>query len=175
MARGAARGLDQARRAAQETFLVRVQNRHQRHLRQVEPLAQQVDADQHVELALAQGAQDLHPLDGVNFAVEILDVDADLAQVIGEFLRGALGQRGHQHALLGIGALAAFVDEIVNLPRQRLDGDLRIDQPGGAHDQFDDAGRSLPRGEAASASAGSGEALRRSAAPTPVPWPRAWR
>ena len=40
MARGAARGLDEARLAAQEAFLVGVENGHQCHLRQVEPLAQ---------------------------------------------------------------------------------------------------------------------------------------
>jgi hypothetical protein len=36
---------------------------HQRHLGQVEALAQQVDADQHVELAEAQVAQDLDALE----------------------------------------------------------------------------------------------------------------
>ena len=39
------------RSAAQEAFLVGVEDRDQRHLGQVEALAQQVDADQHVELA----------------------------------------------------------------------------------------------------------------------------
>ena len=41
--------LHQRRFAAQEAFLVGVEDRHQRHFRQVEPFAQQVDADQHVE------------------------------------------------------------------------------------------------------------------------------
>ena len=79
---------------------------------------------------LRKRAQNLHALDGVNLAVEILNVDADVAQVIGQFLGGAFGERGDQHALLRVGALAAFVDEIVNLALQRLDRDLRVDQTG---------------------------------------------
>ena len=52
-------GLDERRLAAQEAFLVGVEDGHQRDLGQVEPFAQQVDAHQHVELAqpqLADGA-----------------------------------------------------------------------------------------------------------------------
>ena len=106
MPRRATGGLDQARLAAQKTFLVRVENRHERHLRQVQPLTQQIDADEHVEFALAQRAQNLDPFDGVNLAVQIADVHADVAQIIGQFLGGALGQRRHQHALLRVGAPA---------------------------------------------------------------------
>ena len=42
--RGAPDGLDQAALGAQEAFLVRVEDGHQRHFRQVQALAQQVDA-----------------------------------------------------------------------------------------------------------------------------------
>ena len=48
-------GLDQRGLAPQEALLVGVEDRHQRHLRQVQPLAQQVHADQHVELARGAG------------------------------------------------------------------------------------------------------------------------
>ena len=68
MARGAADRLDQRAFGAQEALLVGVQNRDQRHLRQVQSLAQQVDADDHVVDAEAQVAQDLDPLEGVDFA-----------------------------------------------------------------------------------------------------------
>ena len=50
--------LDQRRLAPQEAFLVGVEDADQRHLRQVEPLAQQVHADQHVERPFAQLAED---------------------------------------------------------------------------------------------------------------------
>jgi hypothetical protein len=48
-----------ARRRAKEPLLVGVEDAHERHLGQVEPLAQEVHADEHVELALAQVGQDL--------------------------------------------------------------------------------------------------------------------
>ena len=43
------------RSGAQEALLVGVEDRDQRHFGDVEPLAQQVDADQHVELAQPAG------------------------------------------------------------------------------------------------------------------------
>src|SRR3954471_14668778 len=74
--RGAADGLDERALRAQEAFLVRVEYRDQRHFRQVETLAQQVDAHQHVELAQAQVADDLHPLHGLHFGVQVAHLDA---------------------------------------------------------------------------------------------------
>ena len=41
----------------------------------VEPLAQQVDADQHVELAEAQVADDLDALDGLDVGVQVAHAD----------------------------------------------------------------------------------------------------
>ena len=100
VARRAADGLDQAALGAQEALLVGVEDRHQRHLGNVEALAQQVDADQHVEGAQAQVAQDLDPLDGVDVAVQVAHLDAVVGEVVGELLGHALGQRRDQHALV---------------------------------------------------------------------------
>ena len=142
MARGAAGGLDQTGFAAQKTFLVRVENRHERNFRQIQPFAQKIDADEHVEFALAQRAQNFHAFDGVNFAVQVLDVDADVAQVIRQFLRRALGQRRDERAFLFVARLRTSSMQIVNLAFERLEGDFRVNQSGRAHDEFDDAGRS---------------------------------
>ena len=49
--RGAADRLHERRLAAQEALLVGVQDRDERHLGQVEPLAEQVDPDEDVVLA----------------------------------------------------------------------------------------------------------------------------
>ena len=49
----------EARFAAEEAFLIRVQNRDHRDLGDVKALAQEVDADEHVELAEAQPADEL--------------------------------------------------------------------------------------------------------------------
>ena len=89
-------GLDQRRLAAEEALLVGVEDGHQRHLGQVEALPQQVDADQHVELAEPQVTQDLDALDGVDLAVEVADPHAQLQQVVGEVLGHLLGQGGDQ-------------------------------------------------------------------------------
>ena len=53
VARRPARRLDQRAVGAKEALLVGVEDRDQRHLGQVEPLAEEVDADQGVELAEA--------------------------------------------------------------------------------------------------------------------------
>ena len=54
--RRAAHGLDERAVGAKESLLVGVEDGDERDLRQIEPLAQEVDADQHVELPEAQGA-----------------------------------------------------------------------------------------------------------------------
>ncbi len=99
VARGAARRLNERAGRAQEPFLVGVENRDQRHFGQVEPLAQQVDADQHVEHAAPQVAQDLDALERVDVRVQVADLDAELLVVRRQVLGHPLGQRRDQHAL----------------------------------------------------------------------------
>ena len=96
VARGAAHGLDERRLAAQEALLVGVEDADERHLGQVEALAEQVDADEHVELAEAQPAQGLDALDGVDVAVQVAHPQPLLEQVLGEVLRHLLRQRGDE-------------------------------------------------------------------------------
>ena len=86
MARGASRGLNERAVAAQESFLVRVEYRDERHLWHVESLAQQVDSDQHVELAKSQTAHDLHPLDRVDVGVHVAHADTHLLEIVREIL-----------------------------------------------------------------------------------------
>ena len=78
---------------AQEAFLVGVEDGDQRAFGNVEALAQQVDADQHVEGAEPQIADDLDALDGVDVGVHVAHAHALLVQVFGEVLGHALGQR----------------------------------------------------------------------------------
>src|SRR5690606_17199631 len=59
VARGASGGLDERGLAAEKTFLVGVEHGDERDLGQVEAFAQEVDADEHVEVAEAEVAQDL--------------------------------------------------------------------------------------------------------------------
>ena len=61
-----------------------------------------------------------------------------LLQIVGQIFRHALGQRGHQHALVLLFAQADFAEQIIHLPRHRPDVDGGIDQPGRPDDLFDD-------------------------------------
>ena len=99
VARGAADGLDQRGLAAQEAFLVGVEDRDQRAFRNVEALAQQVDADQRVERAEPQVADDLDALQRVDVGVHVAHADALLVQVFGQVLGHALGQHRDQRAI----------------------------------------------------------------------------
>ncbi len=132
VARGAAHGLDERRLGAEEALLVGVEDGDERDFRQVEPLAQEVDADEHVELAAAQVAEYLDALKRLDVRVEVADADADLGEVFGEVFGHLLRQRGDEDALVPLGARADFAEQVVDLP---LDGSY-----------LDYAGRSTPSG-----------------------------
>ena len=83
VARRAADGLDQRAFRTQEALFIRIQDRHQRHLRHIQPLTQQVDPHQHVKLAKTQVADDFHALDGVDIRVQIAHALAVLLKVLG--------------------------------------------------------------------------------------------
>ncbi len=100
VARGATDGLDERARAPQEALLVGVEDRDERHLGQVEPLAEEVDSDEHVELAEAEIAQDVDAVERLDVGVQVADADAELAVVVGEVLGHALRQRRAQDALV---------------------------------------------------------------------------
>ncbi|KIU01429.1 hypothetical protein QU38_01680, partial [Staphylococcus aureus] len=91
VARGTADGLDQRGLAAQEAFLVGIEDGDEGAFGNVEALAQQVDAHQGIEGAKPQVADDLDALDGVDVGVHVAHADALLVQVFGEILRHALG------------------------------------------------------------------------------------
>ena len=112
--------------------------RHQRHLGKVETLTQQVDADQHVELAEAQGAQDLDALDGVDVAVQVAHPQTLFEQVLGEVFGHLLRQRGDQDAVASGDPIVDHLDQVVDLALRRPDDDLGIDQAGRSHDLLDD-------------------------------------
>ena len=65
----------------------------------VEAFAQEVDADQHVEGAEAEVADDLDALEGVDVGVHVAHADALLVQVFGEVLGHALGEHGDEGAV----------------------------------------------------------------------------
>ena len=130
----AADGLDQAALVSQEALLVGVENGHQRHFRQVQALAQQVDSHQHIELAQTQIAQDVHALKRADVAVHVAGAYAAVQKVIGQVLGHLLGKRGYEHALIAIGALLRLVDDVVDLACTAAHDDLGVKQARGADD-----------------------------------------
>src|SRR5262245_43815048 len=131
VARGAADGLDQRRLAAQKAFLVGVEDRHQGAFGNVQALAQQVDADQHVEGAEPQVADDLDALQRVDVGMHVAHADALLVQVLGEILGHALSQHGDQSAIAALRHLADLAYQVVDLGARRPDVDRRVDEAGG--------------------------------------------
>ena len=127
VSRGAADGLDEARFAAEEAFLIRVQNRDHRDLGDVKALAQEVDADEHVELAEAQAADELHALDGLDVRVHVAHADADAGQILRQVLGHLFRQRGDEHALIARRAGVDLADEIIDLVFDRAHLDLRVE------------------------------------------------
>ena len=123
--------LNQTLLAPQEPFLVRIEDGDQRHLWKVQTLAEQVDADKHVELSGPQLPQQLDPLQGVHLGVQISGTDAVLKEIVGEVLRHLLGERGHQNALTPIRPQPNLTHQIVDLAMSGLDDDLRVDSPVG--------------------------------------------
>ena len=138
VARGAADRLDQARLAAQEPLLVRVENRDQTHLRQIQSLAQEVDTDEHVVFAEPQVADELHALDRRDIRVHVPHAQPQPLHVLRQILGHTLGQRRHEHALTARGARADLVDEVVDLPRDGAHLHARVEQPRRADHLLDD-------------------------------------
>ncbi len=134
---GTPAGLDDRAVTPQEPFLVGVENGDQRHLGQVETFAEQIDADQHVELAEAEPTEDLDTFDRVDVAVQVAHPHAGLLQVIRQVFGHSLGQRGHQHALADSLALPNLAEKIVDLSTHRANVDLGVDQSGGANQLLD--------------------------------------
>ena len=69
--------------------------------------------------------------------MQVTHIHTNVREIIGQLLSSALGQRGHQHALAQVHTLARLLDQIIYLPLERLDGDLRINQACWPNNLFD--------------------------------------
>ena len=136
VARGTANGLDEAGLAAEEAFLVGVEDGHQRAFRDVEALAQEVDADEDVEHAQAQVADDLDTLQRIDVGMQVADADAVFGEVFGEVLGHALGEGCDEDSTGLRDHGPAFMQEVVDLVLDRADLGNRVDEAGGPDDLF---------------------------------------
>ena len=136
VSRGAADRLDERGFGAQETFLVGIEDGDEAAFGNVEALAQQVDADQHVEGAEAQIPDDLDALQRVDVGMHVADAHALLVQVFGEVFRHALGEHGAERAITLLRGLADLAEHVVHLGAGGADLDGRVDEAGRADDLF---------------------------------------
>lgn len=134
--RGAADRLDQRSFRAEEAFLVGVENGDEAAFGDVEAFAQEVDADEHVEGAEAEIAEDLDPLQRVDVGVHVADADALLMQIFGQVLGHALGQHGAERAVTLGRCFADLAEHVVDLAAGRAHLDRRVDQAGRADHLF---------------------------------------
>src|SRR6266496_3947851 len=137
MTRGATCGLNEGSLAAQKTFLVRVQNAHQRNFGKIEAFPEQVDTDENIEIRRAQSAQNFHSLDCVDITMQVPNFQSDVAQIISQIFRCSLGQRCYQNSLAFFHALTAELNRLVDLILERLKRDFRIEQSGRTDDLLD--------------------------------------
>src|SRR5208337_1107642 len=144
VARRAADRLDERGLGAQKTLLVGVEDGDQSAFRNVEALAQQVDADEDVEGAEPQVADDLDALDRVDVGVHVAHPDPIFVQIFGQVLGHSFGQRGDQRAVAASRRLLDLAQEVVDLAEPRADLDRRVDEAGRTDDLLDEhAGRLL--------------------------------
>ena len=130
--------LHQRRLAPQKAFFVRIQNRHQRNFRQIEPFAQQIHADERLEMPLPQIAQQLHPLERIQLAVQPLAGTPCSTQIGRQVLGQPLGQRRHQHPLFDRGSLANLPSKCGTCPRAGETSITGSNKPGRPNDLLDD-------------------------------------
>ncbi len=135
--------LDQAGARPEEALLVSVKDCDQRHLGQVQAFTEQVDTHQDVVISQPQLAEKLHPLERIDLRVQVASPHPHLEQVVGQVLRHFLGERGHQHPLVGYCSLPYLVEQVVNLPLGGTHDHLWVHQTGRPDDLFDYLIRSL--------------------------------
>src|SRR3712207_2444264 len=107
--RGAADGLDERALPAQKALLVRIEDGDEGNFWQVEALAQEVYADEYVELAGSQAADDLDAVERLDVGVHVARLDAVLEQIVREVLGHLDGERGDEDALLPLDAAGHLV------------------------------------------------------------------
>jgi hypothetical protein len=83
MTGGSADGLDEGALAAEETFLVGVEDGYEGDLGEVEAFAEEIDADEDVVLAFAEVAEEFDALEGLYLGVHVTAADTYFGVVIG--------------------------------------------------------------------------------------------
>ena len=136
VARGAAYSLDQRPLGSQEAFLVGVQYCDERHLGHVQAFPQQVNADQYIEGAETQVADDLGALNGADVGMQVAHPYIVFLQVVRQVLGHTFGQGGYQHAFVNRHPFVNLGEHIVDLGLGRSNLHARIHEPRGSYQLF---------------------------------------
>ena len=131
-----ANGLYECAVAAQETLFVGVEDGHEAHLGQVEAFAQQVDSDKDVVDSHSQVAHYLNAFEGVDIAVDIGCLDAEVDEVAAQLFGHTLGEGGDEHALAIVDGVLYLLEQVVDLCHGGPDFDDGVEQSCGAYDLF---------------------------------------
>ena len=78
------------------------------------------------------------PLERVDLGVEVLDLDPELAQVVGQVLGHPLRERRDDRPLAAIDPAPDLLEQVVDLALGRADADRRVDDAGRADQLLDD-------------------------------------
>jgi len=134
---GTAHRLDEGGLTAEESLLVGVRDGHQGDFGDVQPLPQEVDTDEHLDLTEAERPDEAVTLQRVGFVVHIGDVDAGFLEELCEVLGHALCERSDEDPFV-LGHRVDPFHQVVDLARRLGDFDFRVDEVGGSNDLFDD-------------------------------------
>ncbi len=119
-----------------EPLLVGVDDCHKRNFRQIQPLAQQVHTDKHIEHTCTQVIKNLDTIQGIDIGMDICRLYLQLLQIVVQLLGHTFGKGGYQHALPFLAPKLYLLKQMVNLMLRRLHLDYRVEQAGGAYNLF---------------------------------------
>ena len=130
--------LNQCPSTAQEAFFICIEDRDECDLREVNPLSQEVDPNDHVKDTEAQVAQDFNPLERIDLTVEVAHPHARLLQIRGKLFCHALCEGCDDHALLTCDSFLNASHEVIDLSCSWHDSNLWINDAGGADELLHD-------------------------------------
>ena len=119
-------GLEQAALIAQESLAVCIKNGDEADFRNVQPFPKEVDANDDVDVAQAEGIDDLGALNGINFRVEMMRLHAHPVEISGHLFGELDGHDRDQTPFLSLNTSVDFRQQIVDLPGRRPYLDLGI-------------------------------------------------
>src|SRR6185295_9821290 len=90
--------LNEGSMRAKIAFFIRVQNRDEAHLGQVQPFSQQIDSDKDIKHSASQIPHNLCALERLDIGVKVSNLQAQLVIVFGQILRHSLRERRDEYA-----------------------------------------------------------------------------